>query len=222
MARLACCLVLISLCLCLVLEPALATKKGHNKKPMVYDPIARFYKMPMVKSTKHFALAPAPSQGIVLPPASAPFPIIVPSEYIMAKQLCQDTRQPELCHKIIQGGKIDPVTEAKVTIEIASSMALRASAYMSKISNRKDIASGALNSCMLSYEKAIIALNLSYINFQTNPKNAIQSLRKADYHVGFCTDSLGHKNDIPPVLKANKAMQGMIKAASFVAKEQAH
>ncbi|KAE9621076.1 hypothetical protein Lal_00019339 [Lupinus albus] len=209
MARLACCLVLISLCLCLVLEPARATRKGLNK-------------IPLIKSTKHIALAPAPSQGIVIPPASAPFPSIVPSEYVMAKQLCQDTKQPELCHKIIQGGKIDPVTQAKVTIEIASSMASRAGAYMSKISSRKDLASGALNSCKLNYEKAVIALNLSYINFQSNPKNAIQSLRKADYHVRSCTASLGNRNDIPPVLKANKQMQGMIKAARSVAKKQAH
>ncbi|KAE9621077.1 hypothetical protein Lal_00019470 [Lupinus albus] len=189
MARLACCLVLISLCLCIVFEPALA-------------------------------LAQAPSQDFVLPPASAPFPIIVPSEYVMAKQLCQDTKQPELCHKIILGDKIDPVTEAKLTIQIASSMAFRASAYMSKISTRKDVASGALNSCLLSYKKAISALNLSYNNFQTNPNNAIQSLRKADYHVGFCTASLGPKDEIPPVLKANKAMQGMIQAIRSVAMRQ--
>ncbi|XP_019465213.1 PREDICTED: uncharacterized protein LOC109363412 [Lupinus angustifolius] len=200
MARLACYSVLISLCLCLVLEPALAARKGQNI----------------------IAPSQAPSQYTVLPPASAPFPITVPSEYVMAKQLCQDTRKPELCNKVILGGKIDPVTEAKLTIELTSSLALRASAYMSKISTRKDLASGTLNSCMLSYQKAITALNLSYINIQSNPNNAIQSLRKADYHVGFCTASLGQKNDIPPVLKANKAMQGMIQAIRSVAKKQAN
>ncbi|CAL0328574.1 unnamed protein product [Lupinus luteus] len=218
MARLTCCLVLISLCLCLVLEPALAAQKGLNKMSMIK--FTQHIIAPSQAPSQYIVLPPASaSQYIVLPPASAPFPITVPSEYLMAKQLCQDSRQPELCRKIIQGGKIDPVTEAKITIEIASSMALRASAYISKISSRKDLASDALNSCMLSYEKAIIALNLSYINFETNPKNAIQSLGKADYHVGFCTDSLGHKNDIPPVLKANKSMQGMIKAATSVAEK---
>ncbi|XP_019465039.1 PREDICTED: uncharacterized protein LOC109363281 isoform X1 [Lupinus angustifolius] len=219
MARLAYCLILIFLCLCLVLEPTLATKKRFN----IIAP-SQYTVLPPASTSQYVLLPPASaSQYAVLPPASATFPIIVPSEYVMAKQLCQDSRQPELCRKIIQGGKIDPVTEAKITIEIASSMALRASAYMSKISTRKDLASGALNSCMLSYEKAIIALNLSYINFETNPKNAIQSLGKADYHVGFCTASLGQENDIPPVLKANKSMQGMIKAAtSVVAEKQAH
>ncbi|CAL0328568.1 unnamed protein product [Lupinus luteus] len=140
----------------------------------------------------------------------------------MAKQLCQDTRKPELCHKIIQGGKVDSDTEANVTSEVASFMALRASACMSKISTRKDLASGALNSCMLSYEKAIIALNLSYNNFETSPKNANQSLIKAEYHVRSCSASLGNKNDFPLVLKANKQMQGMTKATRYVAKKQSH
>ncbi|CAL0328569.1 unnamed protein product [Lupinus luteus] len=232
MARLACCLVLISLCLCLVLEPALAAKKGLNKMSMIKftkriiapsQALSQYIILPPASASQYTVLPPASApQYTVIPPASAPFPIIVPSEYVMAKQLCQDTRKPELCHKIIQGGKVNPATKAKVTIEVASSMALRVSAYMSKISTRKDLASGALNSCMLSYEKAIIALNLSYKNFETNPKNANQSLRKAEYHVRSCSASLGNKNDIPPVLNANKQMQGMIKAARSVAKKQSH
>ncbi|CAL0328566.1 unnamed protein product [Lupinus luteus] len=228
MARLACCSVLISLCLCLVLEPALAAKKGLNKMSMIkftkhIIAPSQYTVLPPASASKYIVFPPvsAPEYN-VLPPASAPFPIIVPSEYLLAKQLCQDTRKPELCHKIIQGGKVDPVTEAKVTIEVASSMALRASAYMSKISTRRGLASGALNSCMLNYEKAIISLNLSYTNFETNPKNANQSLRKANYHIGSCSASLGNKNDIPPVLKANKQMQVMIKAARSVAKKQSH
>ncbi|CAL0328565.1 unnamed protein product [Lupinus luteus] len=160
MARLACCLVLISLCLCLVLEPAIAARKGLSK-------------ISPVKSTKHIAPSQAPSQFNVFPPASAPFPITVPSEYDMAKKLCQDTRKPEMCQKLMEGGeKIDPVTEAKLTIELTSSMALRASAYMSKVSTGKDLAPGK-------------------------------------------------KNDIPPVLKANQAMQGMIQAIRSVARKQA-
>lgn len=204
MARLACCLVLISMCLCLFLEPALAAKKAH--------------KTPKVKSAKHIV------------PAAAPFPSAVPTEQALIQQLCQDTRKAKLCRKIVQGDRValEPVTEAKIAIDIATSMASRVGAYMSnqlKTNRVKVLSRGFVDVCKLNYENAIVDLNLSYINFEANTMKAIESLKQAEIKVGSCINSLklGGKNaEIPPVHEANKVIQSLIKAAQSVAKKQAH
>ncbi|CAL0328564.1 unnamed protein product [Lupinus luteus] len=204
MARLAWCMVLISLCLCLVLEPAVAAKKGPKSHK--------------VKSAKHTV------------PAGAPFPSVVPSEQALIQQLCKDTRKPKLCRKIVQGDDValEPVAEAKIAIDIAISMASRASVYLSKQlkTNRvKDLTRGPLEVCKLNYENAVADLNLSYINFETNTKKAIESLKQAEVKVGSCVNALklgGKDAEIPPVLEANKVIQSLIKAAKSGAKKQAH
>ncbi|OIW07840.1 hypothetical protein TanjilG_32700 [Lupinus angustifolius] len=204
MARLACCLVLISLCLCLVLEPAFAAKKGH--------------KTLKVKSTKHIA------------PASAPFPSAIQTEQALIQQLCQDTRKSKLCRKIVQGERValEPVAEAKIAIDIATSMASRVGAYMStqlKTNRVKILSRGFVKVCKFNYDNAIVDLNLSYINFESNTKKAIESLKQAEIKIGFCVNSLksASKNaEIPPVHEANKVIQSLIKAAESVAKKQTH
>ncbi|OIV98884.1 hypothetical protein TanjilG_20911 [Lupinus angustifolius] len=204
MARLACCMVLISLCLCLVVEPAVAAKKGPKSHK--------------VKSAKHTV------------PAGAPFPSAVPTEQALIQQLCKDTRKPKLCRQIVQGDNValEPVTEAKIAIDIAISMASRASVYLSKQlkTNRvKLVTRGPLEVCKLNYENAVADLNLSYINFEANTKKASQSLKQAEVKVGSCVDALklgGKDAEIPPVLEANKVIKSLIKAAQSGAKKQAH
>ncbi|XP_019450468.1 PREDICTED: uncharacterized protein LOC109352736 isoform X2 [Lupinus angustifolius] len=206
MARLACCLVLISLCLCLVLEPAFAAKKGH--------------KTLKVKSTKHIAPATA----------TVPFPSAIPIEQALIQQLCHDTRKFKLCRKIVQGDRValESVAEAKIAIDIATSMASRVGAYMStqlKTNRVKVLSRGFVKVCKFNYDNAIVDLNLSYINFESNTKKAIESLKQAEIKVGYCVNSLksGSKNsEIPPVHKANKVIQSLIKAAESVAKKQTH
>ncbi|CAL0303008.1 unnamed protein product [Lupinus luteus] len=174
MARLACCLVLISLCLCLVLEPAFAAKKGHKN--------------------------------------------------------LKDTRKSKLCRKIVQGERValEPVAEAKIAIDIATSMASRVGAYMShqlKTNRVKVLSKGFVKVCKFNYDNAIVDLNLSYINFESNTKKAIESLKQAEIKVGLCVNSLklGGKNaQVPPVHEANKVIQSLIKAAESVAKKQTH
>ncbi|KAK7277408.1 hypothetical protein RIF29_18560 [Crotalaria pallida] len=202
MARLACCLVLISLCLCVVLEPALAAKKGGHHK---------------VKSAKHIAHFPSPVPTV---------------EHALIQQLCQDTRRPKLCRKIVRGKDVNvsPVVEAKVGIDIATSMASRVGAYISnqlKTNRVKALLTrGSVEVCKLNYDNAIADLNLSYNNFDNNPKVAVESLNRAVIKVGLCRKSLnlgGKHAEIPPVHEANKVIQTLIHAAqSVLTKEQEH
>ena len=208
MARLACCLMLISLCLCLVLEPTLAFKKG----PRVLRPKRRI----------------APIGAPIGAPVGAPFPSADPSAQVLAQQLCQDTRKAKLCRKVVQGGKVDPVTEAKIIIDISSSMASRVGAFMSgqlKANRVKAFKKGVVEACNLNYENAVVALKLSYINFETNTNKAIESLKEAENKIGLCSKSLKMEvkgANIPPVHKASLAIKNMIHRAQSIAKEQAH
>ncbi|RDX89040.1 hypothetical protein CR513_29284, partial [Mucuna pruriens] len=207
MARLACCLVVISLCLSIVLEPVVAANEGHI--------------LPKDTSTKYNA------------PAATPFASIVPPQQNLVRKLCQDTRKPILCFKIVQGDSdimsaMNPNTKAKVSIDIATSIASRVGGYMLnqlKRNHIKVLSIGSVEACRLNYENVVVELNLAYINFENNPSKAIMSLQTVDHQIGLCDNLLkfgGVQSDTFPIVQTNNVIKGLVDVAQRVADNQAH
>ncbi|KAK7315276.1 hypothetical protein VNO77_33818 [Canavalia gladiata] len=204
MARLACCLVLISLCLSIVLEPSLALVEDLSND----------------SSTLHLA------------PEATPVASAAPPKHALVKKLCHETRKPRLCAKIVQGDKetlktMNPITMAKASIDLATTMASRVGAHMSnqlKTNQVKEVSRGFVEACSLSYENAVEELNLAYINFENNPEKAISSLNKVDQKIVFCADSLKltSQKEVSSIVETNKVILGLVQVAENVSKSQEH
>ncbi|KAJ1433727.1 Pectinesterase inhibitor domain [Sesbania bispinosa] len=165
-------------------------------------------------------------------PAS-PFASVAPTEQSLIKKLCKDTRKPRLCAKIVKGDKgtllaMNPVTKAKVSIDLATSIASRVGAYMSNQIQKNHVrllAKSSVEGCKLNYENAVVQLNLAYINFENNPKKATLSLKKVNHKIGFCAKALklaGSQADTLPIEETNKVIKGLVEVALPVVEKQAN
>ncbi|KAK7315283.1 hypothetical protein VNO77_33823 [Canavalia gladiata] len=203
MARSACCLVLISLCLSIVLEPALAEN------------------LPNGSSTKHLA------------PEATPLASDVPTQQDLVKKLCQETRKSKLCTKIVQGDKetlrrMNPIIVAKVSIDLATTMASNVGAYMSnelKKNHVNVVSRGCVEECKLGYESVVEELNIAYLNFENKPQKAILSLNTVDKKVELCANSLklaSSQGELSTIVETNKVILGLVQLAQNVSKSPAH